>query len=70
MADRITRLTVVLEQDIRDEHCQPLIDAINCLRGVASVSSTVTDFVDYDARSKVAISIRSEVLALLEKLRK
>lgn len=39
MSDRYFALTVVLEQDIRDDDAEPLIAAIRQMRGVADVAS-------------------------------
>lgn len=69
MTDRITRLTVVLETDIRKDDCQSIIDAISCIRGVADVSSTVRDFGDYDARTKVRMEVADKLYDVIQSLR-
>ena len=43
MTTRISHLFVALEQDLRDDDVQPLIDAISHLRGVLQVTSGPSD---------------------------
>lgn len=43
MTDRYHALTVVLEEDIRSDDAEDLINAIKMLRGVLSVTPHVTD---------------------------
>lgn len=43
MTDRISVLTVALEEPIRDDDVQVLIDAILMLRGVAAVTTHVSN---------------------------
>jgi hypothetical protein len=46
MTDRYHSLTVVLGKDVREDDCQPLIDAIRHMRGVIDVSGNVSGFDD------------------------
>ena len=46
MTDRINALTVVLNKDIRIDDVEGLINAIEMLRGVLSVSPHVADTLD------------------------
>jgi len=43
MTDRIKGLTVVLEDDLLEDDCQPVIDAISMLKGVVRVEKHVAD---------------------------
>ena len=53
MSDRLNGLTVVLEQDIREEEARPLIDAIKQMRGVLNVQPLVVNFEIHLAESRV-----------------
>ena len=52
MTDRINALTVILDQDIRDDDAQALINAIKQLRGVLDVTPHVASFEDAIATSR------------------
>ena len=43
MTDRISLLTVALDQPVRTDDIQPLVDAIRMLRGVQDVSVNIDD---------------------------
>lgn len=43
MTDMINALTVVLAEDVRDDDCERLCQAIRCMRGVLNVNKNVTD---------------------------
>lgn len=43
MSDRYNYLTVFLEEDIKDEDAEPLIEAIRWMRGVLKVEPNVRD---------------------------
>lgn len=54
MTDRIQALTVVLDCDIRTDDVQRVVEAIEMVRGVASVSEQhVANLEDYMARERV-----------------
>jgi len=65
MTDRINYLTVALREDMRDDDCQPLIDAIRLLRGVASVEKNVTDSQSFTSDTRARQSIGEKLLAIL-----
>lgn len=44
MTDRIHSLTIVLDKDYRDDDVEPIVNAIQMIRGVLSVSLCVSDF--------------------------
>ena len=46
MTDRIHALTVMLEEDVREDDIQELIRAIKCMRLVGDVQTHVTDISD------------------------
>jgi hypothetical protein len=53
MTDRLNALTIVLENDMRDDDAESLIKAIHMLRGVLSVTPNVVDFQDHVAHMRV-----------------
>lgn len=65
MTDRIKGLVVTLDHDIREDDCQPLIDAIRQLRGVLSVSASVAHGGDHMARERVRHELREKLLEVL-----
>lgn len=52
MTDRIHSLTVVLEENIRDDDVQPIIDAISMVRCVQKVTPIVADHEAHMAESR------------------
>ncbi len=69
MTDRLKGCWVAFDHDIRTDDAEPLLDAIRQLRGVAGVEPIVANSNDWMARTKVAISVQEELLAVFEKLR-
>jgi hypothetical protein len=65
MTDRISAVTVVLEQDIRDDDVQPLLDAIQMLKGVLSVTAHVADVSQEIARVRAQSALESKLWAAL-----
>lgn len=53
MTDRYNYLTVALERDIRDDDAEPLIQAIQMLKGVAGVKPNVADGDSYAATRRI-----------------
>lgn len=68
MTDRIKGLTVSLTHDIRDDDCQPIIDAIKMIKGVAGVEMHVTDQNDYMARQHVREDLRNIISEWFKRL--
>lgn len=65
MSDRIKVLTVVLEQDLREEEIQPLIAAIKQLRNVIEVSAEVADPNLYVATTRVRRELGQKLLKIV-----
>lgn len=65
MTDRIKGLTVVLAEDIRDDDCQLIIDAILMLRGVAAVETLVANPSDYIDRARIRRELMSKLMEVL-----
>jgi len=66
MTDRIKSLTVVLSDDIREDDCQSLMDAILMLKGVISVGSQVSDMNHYTAKIQVKAKLRQRIFDAFE----
>jgi hypothetical protein len=62
MTDRFHTLTVVLEQDIREDDAQALISAIGQLRGVLSVTGVVSDVGSHMARERARHELGQKLL--------
>ena len=63
MTDRVQALTVVLARDIRTDDVEPLIQAIERLRGVFSVAeSHVVGPKDYYARERIRAEIQETLV--------
>ena len=65
MTDRIHSLTVVLEKDIREDDCQPLIDAIKQLRGVLTVDKHVANMDTYVAEQRVRLEFGQKLIDMV-----
>ena len=65
MTDRYNSLTVVLEDDIRDDDAQALLSAIAQLRGVLCVSGNVSDLGTYVAQTRARQELEKKLWAAL-----
>lgn len=65
MTDRFNSLTVVLERDIREDDAEALINAINQLRGVLSVSGNVSDVTSHIAEERAKREIGDKLWSVL-----
>jgi len=66
VTDRLKGLTVVLEQDIRDDDAQPIIEAIEMIKGVLSVKAHVSDPDSYMATERAKSKIRKALWKILD----
>ncbi len=66
MTDRINALTVVLAEDMRDDDCEYVINAIRMIRHVLAVEPHVTDHNSYVAEMRVRAEWRKRMLDALE----
>lgn len=53
MSNKINSITVVFKQDITDEYCDKLIDAISLFEGIVKIERNVSDFNTFTAESRV-----------------
>jgi hypothetical protein len=61
MTDRYNTLTVVLDHDIRDDDAEPLVAAIEQMRGVLSVKGNVTSISDHMAEERALRRWRTKI---------
>jgi hypothetical protein len=65
MTDRTNHLTVVLDQDYREDDVESIIKAIGMIKGVISVGVNVTDSRDYVARANARAELTSKLWDVL-----
>lgn len=65
MTNRVNALTVVLENDIREDDAQALIAAIKQLRGVLSVDANITDLAAHVAGERARHELGQKLMAIL-----
>jgi hypothetical protein len=66
MTDRIQNLTVILDQDYRDDDAQAIIAAISLLRGVARViPGKPVNIIDHMARERAKNDLRTKIFDAL-----
>lgn len=67
MTDRIQHLTVLLDQDFRDDDVEALVLAIAQMRGVSlCMMGKPVDHTDHMARERVKAELRRDLSAVLE----
>lgn len=67
MTDRYNTLTVVLEENLRSDDAQPLIDAIRMFKGVVDVGAHVADPATYAANTRARTELRAGLFELLRR---
>lgn len=65
MTDRVNRLTVVLEEDFRDDDIDQILGAIRLMRGVLAVEPHVADTADFLAQERARRDLREKILDLV-----
>lgn len=65
MTDRFHSLQVVLEQNIRDDDCERLIDAIKMVRGVLSVKGDIATPDTYMAEQRAIDGLGQSIVDLI-----
>ena len=66
MTNKFHSITVVLENDIREDEAQKIIDAIYQLRGVIKVSGNVADLLDFIGTSRAKHDLAIKMLSILK----
>jgi hypothetical protein len=65
MTDRVHSLTVVLEQDVREDDVQSLTKAIHMMRGVLSVTNEVADLNSHMAEERAKFALGQQLLKVV-----
>ena len=66
MTDRVKALTVVLDDDYREDDVQALAQAIGQMKGVVAVSLLKTDVTDYANRVRIRAELTGKLFDLLK----
>ena len=66
MTDRYKGAVVVFERDIREDDAKCLLDALKMIKGVSSVSPSLSSMDDYMNRSRVRSEIMGKVYDALD----
>lgn len=66
MTDRVKALTVVLDNDYREDDVQEIAKAIGMVKGVTAVSLVKTDINDYVNRARVRAELVGKLFDLLK----
>lgn len=67
MADRYIAFTVTLEEEIRGDESEPIVNAIRMIRGVGSVVPVVKDVHDYCAGETARRELTAKILDVLKR---
>lgn len=67
MTDRYDHIMVVLEEDMRDDDAEGILDAIRRIRGVAAVLPHVVDANDAIERSRARFQLLTDIIKLFQK---
>ncbi len=65
MTDRLKGFVVILDEDIREDDAQPILDAIQMIRGVLEVTPMVNKMEDLMARERVRAELEGKLFAVL-----
>jgi hypothetical protein len=66
MSDRYHSLTVVLDEPMRDDDAEKIMNAIRCLRGVVAVEGNVADSGHFVAMSSARHELRGKLWEALK----
>jgi len=70
MTDRIKGFYVSLERDVREDDCEPLIQAVRMLRGVGAVTTVLVDASDWMNRERATRELETRLWDALRPERK
>jgi len=68
MTDRIKGFTVALDNDIRIDDVEFIMNAIKMIKGVNNVESLVSDSSDFIARSRYKSEVQAKIFKMLDEL--
>lgn len=66
MTDKVKGFTVTLEKDIRIDDIEPLMTAINLIKGVASVKPSIAEVDDTINQSRVKHELREKMFEFIK----
>lgn len=65
MTDRYHSLTVVLEEDVRSDDAEAIIEAIKMIRGVLDVTPHIADTASWMAQTRVRRELGEKLMSIL-----
>lgn len=65
MTTRVKGFVVALEQDIREDAAERIVDAIKMIRGVLSVEASVADHTDWMARERARRELGDKLMEVV-----
>jgi hypothetical protein len=68
MTDRVKGVTVSLDEDVRTDEIEPLLNAIRQIRGVSDVAVVTSRMDDWLARSRVRSELAKDFAELYKKI--
>ncbi len=66
MTDRVKGFTVTLEQDIRIDDVEAILNAVKMIRGVAHVEPSISTSEDHFARERVKMEMREKIWRIID----
>lgn len=66
MSDRINSVTVVLNREIREDDCEPLLIAIRMIKGVLRVTPNIADSSEYMAIERAKEDLRHKLWGVID----
>ncbi len=68
MTQRLKAFIVTLDHDIREDDAEPILQAIRCLKHVASVDPVGRDLTDITARMRVRGELAAKILEVYREI--
>lgn len=65
MSDRVHSITVVLDQNLREDDVLPILNAIQQLRGVMSVGTNIASVTDYVAEQRARRELGDKIMKII-----
>ena len=67
MTDRVKGFTVTLEQDIRVDDVEVILNAVRMVKGVAHVEPSLTTMEDHMNRTLIRLELEQKIYEMLRK---
>jgi hypothetical protein len=68
MTDRVDRITLILDRDMRVDDVEHLTNALRCMKYVADVQTHVTDHATHTAQSRLRNELRLKLWSVVDML--